>query len=547
MKALNQPAMSERTVILRRFCAYGTVTTNSIAKKARFAPVRANASLHPSPIAPRKPNKPTAVTDIIVIPGESALGIVPTTASAVRKVFAIPVGAAKPSRKSDSTKSRRCRTCLVLPIRNANPDGTAIMPDDVTNNATPKCPVAKVSFVPKKDVASKTPRFPTRWSSSRRRAGVLKTANARQTNIATWSKTKTSSVFANLAATGRFRIFPAVRECSASRMADVLPVLRMGVPEKKKLEPLVAIGGACEQDEQCMEGTFCKDGICSKDCHPGANLCGLGQTCDPLRGRCVDDPEAVVPVAEAEKQIPTLRWESLMHRGCRLAKDCPINSVCQDGVCTFECLSDEDCGLPGTAYCSCSGQCVEGARTTQGCSYTEAKACNRNDECPEGAACSGGQCRYVCLSRLGGNGRMSSWGCKPEETCDMQARRCVPAEPDKPVRLKLTWPRCGADNDCPAPTRCLLHLGLCSAECLRDEHCDAGFTCGPRGLCHEATKDFGTQQYPRCKSDAQCQAGSYCAAGICRMDCVAGVPALDCPEGQACTKGGRCIGEASER
>ncbi len=314
-----------------------------------------------------------------------------------------------------------------------------------------------------------------------------------------------------------------------------------GCPGQVAEEPFAMFGEACERDEQCTSGTFCKDGVCAMECHPGSNLCAVGKTCDKERGRCIDDPEVAVPVAD--KPLPTVPWTDLMHHGCLSQKDCPSNSLCRDGVCTFECLSDEDCGLPGTAHCSCMGQCIDGPRTTEGCPYVVSLTCNRSDECPEGTACSSGQCRYVCLSRLGEDGRVTSWGCDSSMTCDMQARRCVPGKKEKPVRTRLPWPRCGSDEECPAPTRCLYHLGLCSADCLSDAHCDSGQVCGPRGVCRAAGTKFEPQRYPACKTDAQCQAGSYCAAGICRMDCVSGVPALACPEEQTCGTDGQCRGE----
>ncbi|MCB9520661.1 MAG: OmpA family protein [Myxococcales bacterium] len=109
----------------------------------------------------------------------------------------------------------------------------------------------------------------------------------------------------------------------------------------------------CKNDQHCVDydrGTpFCVDRVC-RTCRDDSH-CGFCQQCD--NNQCVHTPGC-----------------------CADDADCPSPTVCRDGRCGPQCLSDDDCGA--------LERCLSGTCT--------AVECRTDDQCPPGQRCENYRC-----------------------------------------------------------------------------------------------------------------------------------------------------------
>jgi MYXO-CTERM domain-containing protein len=162
---------------------------------------------------------------------------------------------------------------------------------------------------------------------------------------------------------------------------------------------------------------------------------------------------------------------------------CPVNQVCDRGVCLPLCGTSE---FPCNAGYTCqNGLCVE-------------RAC-LNVTCPAGKVCNAGVCAGAC----------DGVTCPGSQVCRLG--RC--ADPCDGVT-------CVGDRVCDG--------GVCVEQC-KCGGCAAGKACDGSGRCLD----------PGC-ANKTCNAGQICKAGACVDACAGAV----CPRGQACTAGA-CADAAS--
>jgi hypothetical protein len=173
---------------------------------------------------------------------------------------------------------------------------------------------------------------------------------------------------------------------------------------------------------------------------------------------------------------------------CARPSDCaPPDTVCgPDGRCVPGCGVDGNRCLNGALCDSATGQCVG------------APACvdaDHDDDCdpPAGVcdpnlhACVAGCTLVACANGL---------------RCDPTTGRCCdPADPTCPLTLANS-PMCNIDSECPSAPAVICSGGLCVPGC-DTTGCAAPLSCNSAS---------GHCETPGCQRDADCDAGSYCAA-----------------------------------
>lgn len=214
-----------------------------------------------------------------------------------------------------------------------------------------------------------------------------------------------------------FTLIGFAAACSSERRIDVAPT---GTPRDAGAQ---ADGGVVVQPTPCQTGADCAQGVC-----------------DRIRGACVE---------------------------CRATSDCPIDSICDDGVCASAtpCQSDLECTSAGLVCDRGAGRCA---------------ACNSAAECNE-LPCIGGSC-------------VATRACDSSLDCTDLNMVCGDALPP-------AWPESFAGGGC--------------VECVRNEDCPAQSACTD-GLCVDVCagtgRVCGSVQGVSCGT---CPGGAVCSsAGI---------------------------------
>ena len=128
--------------------------------------------------------------------------------------------------------------------------------------------------------------------------------------------------------------------------------------------------------------------------------CGSGVSSD------LDGPKGFEPSRDGvrcDKDIDALQSVKASPLACEDTTQCPVGSHCSEGVCTWECFADSDCG--SGSRCDCAGSCHEGtvrsAMNSDACQRlpeaekqsaltalgTDPVSCYGDDDCPCGASC----------------------------------------------------------------------------------------------------------------------------------------------------------------
>ena len=232
----------------------------------------------------------------------------------------------------------------------------------------------------------------------------------------------------------------------------------------------------CESDDACADGEFCnRAGVCQTraGCNRNSDCVSVADTyCDLSSGQCLAGPPETGQ--------------------CSIAGQCPLDSICTDGVCVPGCFTDGDCTLGGVCA---QGQCTR----TPG-------VCTSDAFCAFGERCVGNLCRK---DRRGPYCR----GCT-------QPTGVNPTPCDDPKNLCLVnnFENGGFQQ-------------ICGVDCSLGQPCPNGYQCGFVVVL--------TRQ--SCRSSAACQCDGNLGAS-CRVD-------ADCPGGQACTAGLCCdrVGDRSRQ
>ncbi|MSP60208.1 MAG: hypothetical protein EXR72_07665 [Myxococcales bacterium] len=153
----------------------------------------------------------------------------------------------------------------------------------------------------------------------------------------------------------------------------------------------------------------------------------------------------------------------------------PADDLAASADLAMACTTDTSCG-GATPYCDAkSGQCV---------------ACMKEEHCPDGKLCNGGQCAIGCSALK---------GCGDGGTCDVDAGVCK---------------SCGADPDCSGATpRCDLATARCVACLPEKDDCPMGKSCSKVNGVYTCVQG--------CKVDDECKAdGGALTAACCDHLCV---------------------------
>jgi len=146
---------------------------------------------------------------------------------------------------------------------------------------------------------------------------------------------------------------------------------------------------------------------------------------------------------------------------CVNASECPPGFSCVMHMCTFDCLSDDECGTGGV--CNDSGLCEA----------TDAEPmpdCVSDSECGSGRFCNpAGTCEKISVLLGCRNDADCPLGqyCDDSHTCEIF--------PDAGVA-------CSVDDDCPGNYHCGAS-SLCIQECRTHSQCGAGEACDDGGRC----------------------------------------------------------------
>lgn len=239
--------------------------------------------------------------------------------------------------------------------------------------------------------------------------------------------------------------------------------------------PQSDLGESCDR-------AFCKAGlVCSSE-----RICVDPDTqIDPDAG--VDDPDAG---DGGNPDTPV---------SCEIDGDCADNQVCDNGLCTEVCLSDEDCpGIGGIALATCvDGVCKQrclGDATCLGGGICEANVCvdpqcATDEECADvgTAFCDGGRCTLFTPCQVDAECFDADFFCNAE------VGRCE----ERPL--------CLIDNECASTELCRNNHCRPAKTCNDDAGCDADEECIV-GRCVDA---------PECRSNQDCGGNARCSVGRC--------------------------------
>lgn len=247
----------------------------------------------------------------------------------------------------------------------------------------------------------------------------------------------------------------------------------------------------CETDEDCGDGFYCA----FFGPEPGTEDVAqrpLTGTCEPLvvEPGCTSDADCgegyycsfdfVEPPSDREGEAPVAQGECLkLEETCFSDIDCPVGSLCQDGLCVVsnECFVDEDCR---------EGFHCESLDAATGLIALPGGVCVADEVpgCSSDADCNGGTCEITCES----------------------------------------------DPNCPDCDVCFF-VGTCiETGCTVNEDCDAGEIC----FFGDAAADRAIA-CPDENNDGQCDfdvpAGGVCRTVSTDVPCVQNA---DCADGQFC-------------
>lgn len=153
--------------------------------------------------------------------------------------------------------------------------------------------------------------------------------------------------------------------------------------------------------------------------------------------------------------------DGFCNQRCASAEECPPGFSCIMSMCTFDCVTDDECGTGGV--CNDSGLCeATDAEPMPGCTSDE--------ECGAGRFCnSAGGCEKIPVFL----------GCQDDADCPM-GQYC------DEVHSCEIFPgagiECEVDDDCPGNYHCGPSY-LCVQECRTHYQCGDGQACDSDGYC----------------------------------------------------------------
>jgi hypothetical protein len=224
-------------------------------------------------------------------------------------------------------------------------------------------------------------------------------------------------------------------------------------------------GDACEDDQLCTDGDFCKTGKCQAgtkphDCSGSNSVCAVG-TCDKTGngglGACIPKPQNEGKGCDAD------------------GNGCTTNDICASGVCVQ--------GAPPDCQAETS-TCGVGACQSTGASTYKCMGVPKKD---------GLQCEA------------DNDGCTINDTC--QAGKCTAGKA----------PDCSTKNSADG-----CQIGVCKATSAASYFCDIGFA--KEGVTCDSDKN-GCTQNDTCNGKGACQSGALvdcfgvttgCSQGVCK-------------------------------
>jgi alpha-tubulin suppressor-like RCC1 family protein len=205
---------------------------------------------------------------------------------------------------------------------------------------------------------------------------------------------------------------------------------------------------------------------------------------------------------------------------CEIDSDCQAPLVCGFGRCRRACDVDRDCVPP--AYCVVDPETGLGS-----CALDDELRCALDSDCAEGLVCRLGTCTTACADDR---------DCPP-------GTRCNRTQGETPFCEAAASKGCLYDGDCPDGLVCGADR-RCRYECFLSSECAGGGRCVDNRC---VVPDGGTTPAvdagpARCRSDAQCDDGTFCnGAERCRPGAV-GADDFGCapPDGPACPADTTC-------
>ena len=286
-------------------------------------------------------------------------------------------------------------------------------------------------------------------------------------------------------------------------------------------EDCIALGEACERDDQCVGLT----------CRPTSRgtICTL--PCDPLR--------------------PTFGCEPGFY--CAFSEGCDGLCVPQDAAGSLpfgsECTNDTDCASllcldPGDGRQRCltgcrgdEGMCLAGEVCAAlpglcgGCVSAEIVVGARGlgEECTEDAECGSGMCledagRSYCTRACAADSEC------PDETFHCRGDLCVSGPRGE------IGDACVVNDDCSASTFCATQGGRswCTDACAGETDCPAGFVCVPAGGASVCAPDLGLVGDP-------CMENNDCSSALCASSGGEGTCTRVCDAFTPCAPGFECV------
>ena len=313
-------------------------------------------------------------------------------------------------------------------------------------------------------------------------------------------------------------------------------------------------GGSCGAASDCGTG-LCVDGVCCNtsctgQCESCAQAGSVG-TCAPVTGApvgraaCASDgslcggtcdgsitASCVYPPAATDCRGASCSVGVETHAAtCDGAGSCPAITTtncntftCGATACNTTCAADSQCA--DGFYCSANA-CVP--KTTSG------GTCARDGECGSGFCTDGLCCNSAC------NGQC--------EACDVTGHEgvCSPASgaPHGTVRVACDSDGSSCGGSCDGTTRANCTYPDATAQC-RAPSCAAGdatlaASCDGQGNCptvqHQLCNPYvcgADQCLGNCVTDAECDAGNWCSAGVCTLKAM---PGTSCGGDNQCGSG----------
>ena len=326
-------------------------------------------------------------------------------------------------------------------------------------------------------------------------------------------------------------------ECVArtvgSNRATCGPLL---VPESVTCRPAA---GDCDVAEVCEAGSMAcpADELVEADevCRPADGLCDVAEVCDGLSAACPangfrDDTfvcrsasctsgtaveeatcsgsDAACPAEVSTPCAPFLCGADACLVSCATTDDCVGGATCQDVSGSLVCVQQLDDGEACTSGNQCqSGNCVDGLCCDSTCTG-QCEACNVTG--------SEGECVPVTGAPVGGRAACADDGSACGGACDgVETDACVYPGAETVCRaasctdgFATAEALCGGTGACPAaivqdcaPFSC--GPVACDGDCDEDEDCDAGEYCAS-GVCTPLRAD-----------GEACSTGDVCSSGIC--------------------------------